>query len=42
MKQILDIIENEKLEDYFLLELMRAESNEPRLPVSDLKKEMGW
>ncbi|MEO6285128.1 MAG: hypothetical protein ABIO93_17160 [Dyadobacter sp.] len=42
MKKILDIIQNEKLEDFFFLELMRAESNEPRYPVSDLKKEMGW
>ncbi|NIJ53191.1 hypothetical protein [Dyadobacter arcticus] len=42
MKQILDIIENEKLEDFFFLELMRAEKDEPRHPVSDLKKEMGW
>lgn len=42
MLQILSIIENDKLNDYFMLELMRAEKDEPRLPISDLKKEMGW
>ncbi len=42
MKKILDIIESEKLEDLFLLELMRAESNEPRYPIDDLIKRMGW
>lgn len=42
MLQILAIIENEKLNDYFMLELMRAEKDQPRFPVSDLKNEMGW
>lgn len=42
MLKILSIIENEKLNDYFLLELMRAEKDEPRLPVSELKKDMEW
>ncbi|WAC09497.1 hypothetical protein [Dyadobacter pollutisoli] len=42
MIQILRIIENEKLEDFFMLELMRAEKDEPRFPVSDLRKELGW
>lgn len=42
MLQILSIIENEKLNDYFMLELMRAEKDEPTSPISELKKEMGW
>lgn len=42
MLQILSIIENENLSDYFMLTLMRAEKDEPRHPVSDLKNEMGW
>lgn len=42
MLQILAIIENEKLNDYFMLELMRAEKDQPKFPVSDLKSEMGW
>ena len=42
MKQILEVIENEKLEDYFFLEIMRSEADEPRHPIEDLKKEMGW
>ncbi|QRR03855.1 hypothetical protein [Dyadobacter sandarakinus] len=42
IKQILDIIDSEKLEDFFLLELMRAEKDETILPVANLKKEMGW
>ncbi|MCF2500625.1 hypothetical protein [Dyadobacter chenhuakuii] len=42
MKQILTIIQNKKLEDYFFLEHMRSEADEPRHPVADLKKEMGW
>lgn len=36
MCKIMAIIENEKLEDYFLLELMREQKNEQRFPVSDL------
>lgn len=42
MKLILAIIQNEKLEEYFFLELMRADADEPRLPIAELKKEMGW
>lgn len=38
MLQILSIIENEKLHDFFMLEVMRAEKDEPRYPISDLKK----
>lgn len=38
IEKILTIIENERLEDYFMLELMRAEKNEKRLPVSELTK----
>jgi len=36
MSKILTIIENEKLENYFLLELMREQKNEQRYPVSEL------
>ena len=42
MKQILGIISNEKLEDYFFLEILREETSEPQHPIADLKKEMGW
>ncbi|MCE7064271.1 hypothetical protein [Dyadobacter sp. CY326] len=42
MKQILAIIENEKLEDYFFLEILRAKPNEPKMPIADLKRELGW
>lgn len=38
IEKILAIIENDRLEDYFLLELMRAEKNETRHPVSELTK----
>ncbi len=38
IEKILTVIENERLEDYFLLELMRTEKNEKRLPVSELTK----
>ncbi|WP_221394044.1 hypothetical protein [Dyadobacter sp. NIV53] len=38
MSKILAIIENEKLEDYFLLELMREQKDEKRYPVSELTK----
>ncbi|TDE18147.1 hypothetical protein [Dyadobacter psychrotolerans] len=42
IKQILAIIENEKLEDYFMVELMEAAKEEPTFPISQLKAEMGW
>ncbi|GLU54277.1 hypothetical protein [Dyadobacter frigoris] len=42
IQKILAIIENERLEDFFMLELMRSEKDEPRFPVSDLKKSLGW
>jgi hypothetical protein len=38
IKQILAIIVNEKLEDYFFLEIMRAESDKPRHPIADLRR----
>ena len=42
IKKILMIIENEKLEDYFMVELMEEAKDEPSYPVSQLKAEMGW
>ena len=42
MEKILSLIENEELENFFMLELMRAEKDEPRFPISDLKKDLGW
>jgi hypothetical protein len=42
IQKILAIIENERLEDFFMLELMRSEKDEPRFPISDLKKNLGW
>lgn len=42
IQKILAIIENERLEDFFMLELMRKEKDEPRFPISDLKKNLGW
>ncbi|WP_221390963.1 hypothetical protein [Dyadobacter sp. NIV53] len=42
IKQILSIIENDKLEDYFMIELMESAKDEPSYPVSQLKAEMGW
>jgi hypothetical protein len=38
MSKLLAIIENEKLEDYYLLELMREQKKEARYPVSELTK----
>ena len=38
MSKLLAIIENEKLEDYFMLELMREQKKEQRYPVSELTK----
>ena len=42
IKKILTIIENEKLQDYFMVELMEKAKDEPSYPVSQLKAEMGW
>ena len=42
IKKILTIIENEKLEDYFMVELMEKAKDESSYPVSQLKAEMGW
>jgi len=42
IRQILAIIENEKLEDYFMIELMESAKDEPDYPISQLKVEMGW
>ncbi|WP_373514507.1 hypothetical protein [Persicitalea sp.] len=42
MQKLLTIIENDALEDAFLLELMRAEKTATRHPIADLKAEFGW
>lgn len=42
MEKILSLIENEELENFFMLELMRSEKDEPRFPISDLKKDLEW
>ncbi|WP_028667862.1 hypothetical protein [Runella zeae] len=38
IEKILTVIKNQRLEEYFLLQLMRTEKNEKRLPVSELTK----
>ena len=42
MGKILDVIENEELEDYFLGELMKRMKDEETVSFAGLKKEMGW
>lgn len=42
MQKLLTIIENDALEDAFLLNLMRDEKTTTRHPLSDLKAESGW
>lgn len=39
--KILTIIENETIEDAFLLDLMRSEKKSTRYPITDLKAEFG-
>jgi len=42
MKQIISIIDNEELDDYFMAQLMEAEKDSERLPISLLKSEYEW
>lgn len=42
MQKLLKIIENDALEDAFLLTMMRAEKAAPCHPIADLKAEFGW
>ncbi len=42
LRRLLTIIENDTLEDAFLLNLMRAEKTATRHPIADLKAEFGW
>ncbi|WP_373513378.1 hypothetical protein [Persicitalea sp.] len=42
--QILAIIDNEELEDYFMVQLMEEdiEANEPTIPAEEFNRRMGW
>ncbi len=42
IERILDVIENEELEDYFLGELMKNMKDEETVSFDEMKKEMGW
>ena len=42
MEKILDIIENEELEDFYLLEVMKQRKNDEVVSLEQFKKEMGW
>lgn len=39
---ILNIIENEDVDNFIMLEIMRSRKNEPSITLEELEKEMGW
>jgi hypothetical protein len=42
VEDILNIIENEDVENYIMLEIMRSRKDEPTISLEQLEKEMGW
>jgi hypothetical protein len=42
VESILRIIENEDVEDFIMMEIMRARQDEPTITLEQLEKEMGW
>ncbi len=42
VQKIMDVIDNEEVEDYLLLQLMRASKNEETISSEEFKKRMGW
>jgi hypothetical protein len=42
VKQIITVIENEDVEDYFLGLIMKNIDKSETLTLADIKKEMGW
>lgn len=42
VEQIISIIENEDVEDYIMIEIMKSRKDEPTISLEQLEKEMGW
>lgn len=42
VENILHIIENEDVDNYIMLEVMRSRKDEPVISMEQLEKEMGW
>jgi hypothetical protein len=42
IESILQIIENEDVDNYIMLEIMRSRKDEPTMSLEELEKEMGW
>ncbi|GLU53923.1 hypothetical protein [Dyadobacter frigoris] len=42
IEQIISIIENEDVEDYIMIEIMKSRKDEPTISLEQLEKEMGW
>jgi hypothetical protein len=42
VEQIISIIENEDVENYIMLEIMRSRQDESSISLEQLEKEMGW
>ena len=42
VEKIIQLIENEDVEDYLMIQLMSSRSDEPTVSYTDLKAEMGW
>jgi len=42
VESILRIIENEDVEDFIMMEIMRARKDEATITLEQLEKEMGW
>lgn len=42
VEQIISIIENEDVENYIMLEIMRSRQDESSMSLEQLEKEMGW
>lgn len=42
VEKLLSIIDNEEVENYFMLQLMRSKKQEETITLKEFKKEMGW
>ena len=40
--KIIHVIENEDVDDFLMLELMRSRKNDENVSLADAKKELGW
>ncbi len=42
VERFLKVVDNEEVENFIMLEIMRSRKNDETVPLSELKEEFGW